>query len=273
MDVSKYKILRSNLGKQIDIPIEIKWDIYGQDDSLDTFQEQVVEKAIGTPKDFELARFENKKYLNSFETLVKYNFYFYTGLTDNFSTATNTDWGLSYLPMGFTNEEIYYTTKPFLNSFFKLDFYDTNKLTTQRNYFTIILPANQSSDAKFLISQYLPLVNVSIPTYTLDYVNQKEGYFLYWLKSRDFYNIDTFYMSAKFFNANTGQFVRMMNRSQGSSQILSSKFTFNEEKYFFYKVVMDYSDFTYQIFDIAGSSPTRVGKTSAPINWYEYRNP
>ena len=80
-------------------------------------------------------------------------------------------------------------------------------------------------------------------------------------------------MSAKFFNANTGQFVRMMNRSQGSSQIQSSKFTFNEEKYFFYKVVMDYSDFTYQIFDIAGSSPTRVGKTSAPINWYEYRNP
>lgn len=273
MTVSKYKILRSNLDKQIDIPIEIKWDMYGQDDSLDVFQQQSVEKAIGKPKDFELARFSNKQYPNSYETQVKYNFHFYTGSTDNFQSATNSDWGISYLPMGFTNNEIYYTTKPFLKSFFKLDFYDTNKLATQRNYFSIILPANQSSDAKFSISQYLPDVNISIPTYTLDYVNQKEGYFFYWLKSRDFYNIDTFYMSAKFFNANTGQFVRMVNKSQGSPQLQSSKFTFSEEKYFFYKVVMNYSDFTYEIFDISGASPVRVGKTSNPINWYEYINP
>ena len=39
MNVSKYKILSSNLDKQIDIPIEIKWDLYGQDDDLDKFQE------------------------------------------------------------------------------------------------------------------------------------------------------------------------------------------------------------------------------------------
>jgi hypothetical protein len=43
MIVNKYKILRSNLDKQIDIPIEIKWDLYGQDDDLDKFQEQVVD--------------------------------------------------------------------------------------------------------------------------------------------------------------------------------------------------------------------------------------
>ena len=272
MAVSKYKILRSNLDKQIDIPIEIKWDFYGQDDSLDAFQEDVVEKAIGIPKDFELARFQNKQYFNSFETLVKYNFSFYTGLTDNFSTASQNDWGLSYQPLGFTLEEIYYTTKPFTKSFFKLDFYDTPQTKTQRNYFSIILPANQSSDAKFSISQYLPDVNISIPTYTLDYVNQKEGYFFYWLKSREFYNLDTFYMTAKFFNANTGQFIKMMTRSQGSPQLANSKFTFNEEKYFYYKVVMDYSDYTYQIFDIV-NQPTRVGSTQNPINWYEYRNP
>ena len=62
MNVSKYKILRSNLDKQIDIPIEIKWDLYGQDDDLDKFQEDVIEDAIGKPKDFELARFQNKQY-------------------------------------------------------------------------------------------------------------------------------------------------------------------------------------------------------------------
>jgi hypothetical protein len=79
-------------------------------------------------------------------------------------------------------------------------------------------------------------------------------------------------MTAKFFNANTGQFIKMMTRSQGSPQLANSKFTFNEEKYFYYKVVMDYSDYTYQIFDIV-NQPTRVGSTQNPINWYEYRNP
>jgi len=272
MTVNKYKILRSSLDKQIDIPVEIKWDFYGQDDSLDVFQEEVVEKAIGKPKDFELTRFQNKQYFNSFETSVRYNFYFYNGLLDEFESATPTDWALTYTPLGFTLEEIYYTTKPFLKSFFKLDFYDTTSLKTQRNYFSVILPANQSSNKKFSISQYLPQVDISIPTNTLDYVNQKEGYFFYWLKSREFYNIDTFYMTAKFFNANTGQFIKMMNRSQASPQLVNSKFSFDEEKYFYYKVVMDYNDYTYQIFDIF-QQPTRVGNISNPINWYQYINP
>jgi hypothetical protein len=273
MIVNKYKILRSNLDKQIDIPIEIKWDLYGQDDDLDKFQEQVVEDAIGKPKDFELARFQNKQYNNSFDTSVNYEFNFYTGLTNEINSSVVTDWGTTYLSQGFTNEEIYYTTKPFLKSFFKLDFYNTTETRTQRVYFSIVLPANQSKDAQFSISPYLPPVNVSIPIYNLDYVNQKEGYFLYWLKSRDFYDIDTFYMRVKFFNGSTGQFITLMNRSQASPQLTSSKYTFDSSKYLYYKVVLNYVDFTYQIFDIAGPTQVRVGGVTNPIKFYEYINP
>ena len=273
MIVNKYKILRSNLGKQIDIPIEIKWDLYGQDDDLDKFQEQVVEDAIGKPKDFELARFQNKQYANSFDTSVNYEFNFYSGLTNEINSSVITDWGTTYLPQGFTNEEIYYTTKPFLKSFFKLDFYNTTETRTQRVYFSIVLPANQSKDAQFSISPYIPPVNVSIPIYNLDYVNQKEGYFLYWLKSRDFYDIDTFYMRVKFFNGSTGQFITLMNRSQASPQLTSSKYNFDSSEYLYYKVVLNYTDFTYQIFDIVGPTEVRVGGVTNPIKFYEYINP
>lgn len=273
MTVNKYKILKSTLDRQIDIPIEMKWDLYGQDDSINEFQKSAVEKAIGKPKDFELARFQNKKYFNSYDTSVNYNFYFYTGLTENLNNSTITDWGLTYNSQGFSNEEIYYTTNPFLKSFFKLDFYDTNESKTQKNYFTVILPANQSSDIQAQISQYLPNVNISVPTYTLDFINQKEGYFLYWLKSKEFYNIDTFYMSAKFFNGSTGQFIKMMNRSQGSANLNSSKFTFDGDFYFYYKVKMNYSDYTYEIYDYVTGQDVRVGSTVSPIKWYEYVNP
>jgi hypothetical protein len=271
MSVNKFKIVKTSTDKYIDIPVEIKWDFYGRDDSINEIQEDIIEKVIGKPKDFELSRFENKQYLNTYETSVNYNFYFYNGQINNVNTSIPSYWNLSYNSEGFSDKDIYYTTKPFQKSFFKLDFYDTTDSKTQKNYFTVILFANQSLDELKSISLYLPDVNISVPKYKLDFVGQqKEGYFLYWLKSREFLNIDTFYMSAKFFNGGTGNFVKMMNKSQGS---LSDKFGFKGEDYFYYKTILDYSDYTYQIFDFSSGSDLRVGDGANPINWYEYVNP
>jgi len=269
MSVNKFKIVKTSTDKYIDIPVEIKWDFYGRDDSIDEIQEDIIEKVIGKPKDFELARFENKQYPTTYETAVNYNFYFFSGSPTNI--ANSNSWGLSYNSEGFSNKDIYYTTKPFQKSFFKLDFYDTRDSKTQKNYFTVILYANQSSDELKSISVYLPDVNISVPKFKLDFVgSQKEGYFFYWLKSEEFLNIDTFYMSAKFFNGSAGYFIKMMNKSQGS---LSDKFGFKGEDYFYYKVKLDYSDYTYQIFDFSNGTDLRVGNEGNPINWYEYVNP
>lgn len=56
-----------------------------------------------------------------------------------------------------------------------------------------------------------PNVDIKLPDFVLDYIGDKEGYFIYWLKDPNYINIDSFFMSAKFFNAKTGQFIRMMN--------------------------------------------------------------
>jgi WD40 repeat protein len=106
----------------------------------------------------------------------------------------------------------------------------------------------------------------------LDYVGDKEGFFIYWLKNTGFLNVRTFYMTAKFFDAKTGIFVKMMNRPQSTLTGIN-KLNFPQESYFYYKVVLDYDDYTYKIYDINTGYDVLVGDSSNPIKWYEYINP
>ena len=103
----------------------------------------------------------------------------------------------------------------------------------------------------------------------LDYIGDKEGFFIYWLRSRLYINLDKFYMSAKFFNGRTGNFVRLLNRPQ--STLLGNYYTFNSEDYFYYEVQLDYDDKTYEI--ISTTTNNRVGDEINPVSWYEYINP
>jgi hypothetical protein len=147
-----------------------------------------------------------------------------------------------------------------------LDFYDTDDVNTQTIYFTIIIPVQQGASELASISPIIPDVNIRIPSFKLDFVGDKEGFFIYWLRKKDVIDLDTFYMSAKFFNARLGGFMTMMTTPQSN---LPDKFIFDARKYFYYKVTLDYNKFTYSIYDITGN---RTGTISS-IKWYEYVNP
>ena len=131
---------------------------------------------------------------------------------------------------------------------------------------TIIIPTQQGYK-KPAMMQRTP-VEIKIPKFTLDYVGDKEGYFIYWLKKRTFLNIDTFFMTAKFFNAEKGYFVKMMN--QGQFNIVANPYNFDTLTNFYYPVKLDYDTQTYQVFN---SNDQRVGLATNPIKWYEYVNP
>jgi hypothetical protein len=263
--------------KYINIPIEIKWDFIGQDDAVEEYQQNVVEEVIGFPGDFEVLRFAHAPYSNDTKTDIKYDFYFFADNTGNVpvnpsllvtqSTTTISNWITSYIPEGFTEIDIYYYVKPFTKSFFKLDFYDTKDAITQTNYFTVILPVQQGNTNVGVVSSLLPPVNIKIPSFKLDYVGDKEGFFLYWLRNTKFLDISKFYMTAKFFDARLGIFVKMMNTPQ-IPPIIPSPFTFNPEDYFYYEVRLNYNEKTYEVWD----NNNRVGTTSS-IKWYEYINP
>jgi len=278
--------------KTINIPVELSWDYLGLDDALDEYENKIVEDVIGTGRDFEVTRFEHAPSDGTSEsTEINYEFYFYSG--GELNNIYN--WSNNYIAEGFTTQEIFYFSNSFANSFFKLDFYDTVDEKRQTNYITIIIPTQQGLKTTALMNR----TNVSIkkPKFVLDFVGDKEGFFIYWLKKRTFLDISTFYMTAKFFNAKTGQFTKMMtgkgfnpgsntpctdpwpsltlqDSTLGPQAFLScagntKPFVFDNAIYFYYTVKLDYETQTYKVFNTNGQ---RMGQ-EIPIKWYQYVNP
>ncbi len=271
--MNKFYFTTPTSNKTINVPIEIEWDFLNRTDSIELYEDEVLGEVIGLPKDFEVSRFSHDSYSPNEQTKIKYEFHFWNpNSTQPINTTTNVnDWVSSYIAEGFLTTEVYYFSNPFTNSFFKLDFYDTNDVKTQKNYFTVIIPVQQGETMSANISQSTPPVQIKKPVFNLDFIGDKEGFFFYWLLDREYLNLDTFYMSAKFFDAKLGVFVKMMTTPQAS--LPSSRFTFDGSRYFFYQVKLNYNKKTYQVFEFPYGNNDRIGITNKPIKWYEYVNP
>lgn len=291
MDVNKIQIAQNGfVDRQITIPIQLTWDYLGLDQSIDEYETQVITEVIGVGRDFEVTRFAHAAMNEGPQisrlggviggptsapavddlTEIRYEFNFFSGG----SLTATTNWDTNYQFEDFTTEEIYYYTNNFSNSFFKLDLYDSTDDSRQTNYITIIIPTQQglTMDATM---QRQP-VRIKKPYFVLDYVGDKEGFFVYWLKKRNFLDIKTFFMTAKFYDAKKGYFVKMMNMSQ--AEIAGDKFSFDSSQYFYYRLELDYVKHNYQVFNLNPNqhiydlTGQRAG-SSVPIKWYEYVNP
>jgi len=272
MSVNKVTIVPDGIDKQINIPVRLTWDYLGLDMAIEEYETEVITEAIGVGRDFEISRFANAPDVTTNNTEINYEFYFYSGG----STYDINNWTINYMSEGFTPQDLYYYTNNFSNSFFKLDFYDNTDDKKQTNYLTIIIPTQQG--LKMTTQMQRIVVDVRKPKFILDYVGDKEGFFLYWLKKRNFLDIDTFYMSAKFYNAKTGQFTKLMTNNktptgvigpQASFPLNSNQYLFDNNTLFYYIVNLDYKNQTYQVVNSDGQ---RLG-TTIPIKWYEYLNP
>lgn len=285
--MNKFRFTVKQNDTEINLPIEIKFDGLGREDLVRQYEDDVLEQIINPVEDFEVTRYSHNEWLDSNnvkKTSTTYSFNFFDR-SKNITSTTIADNGLwvsdynyidpavfsTYSGITFTDKEVYYYANSFKRSFFKLDFYDSVKSENQQIYFTIIIPTQQGRKESVDIGTVsVPnVVDIRRPTFDLDFVGDKEGYFIYWLKSREYININDFYMSAKFFNAKTGEFTRMMNRPQSS---LSQKFNFDKEEYFYYKVSLDVNNYEYEVFNTYGTQ-NRVGTLIDNINWYEYVNP
>jgi hypothetical protein len=252
----------------INIPVQITFDNLGREDGIKAFENDVLKDIINGIDDFETTRFANAPYsTNPSITEVNYQFYFFN-YSNNISSATVSAWSDLYGNQTFTNSEVYYFANSFKNSFFKLDFYDTNTNENQRAYFSVIIPTQQGTTINASIGTGPQTVKIKRPYFILDYIGaDKEGFFFYWLKNPSYLTNTTFYMSAKFFDGKFGVYVKMMKVPQIPPTIPST-FQF-ESKYFYYKVNIDYVNKTYEILDDLN---VMVGTTSY-IKWYEYINP
>ena len=169
---NSYKFTVPGTNQTISIPIEIKWDLIGRDESVDEYQDKVLTDVIGVPDDFEILRFEHKEYttatINGHPTILSnkksnltYEFNFYSGNPSSVTSSTVNNWVNNYNPEGFSDIELYYKIQPFKKSFYKLDFYDSTDPKTQTISFSIILTTT-NSETKNVTTVYTKILSVNI---------------------------------------------------------------------------------------------------------------
>ena len=114
--MNKYRFTIPENDGYINIPVEIKWDYYGRDTSIEKYERSVLEDIIGSPKDFEITRFSHESHSNNTRTDINYEFNFFDnspGTGQNILVATTANWETTYLNEGFSSEQIYYYENPF----------------------------------------------------------------------------------------------------------------------------------------------------------------
>ena len=267
MDANRIKIVKTGIDEYVNIPINMQWDFTGRDEAISEYETSVIEEVIGQGTDFEISRFPQDIF-SDFTSAINYEFYFYDYLLP-ITANTIGNWGISYLNVGFTPQQIYYYAKPFTKSFFKLDLYNSPEDKNQQLYLSIILPVQQGDTQTVILSPQIGPIEIKKPKMILDYIGDKEGFFIYWLRKRDYIDVDKFYMTANFFDGRTGVFRQMTNTKQ--DLITPNKFTFDNSKYFYYRVDLDYNNKTYKVYST--STNLRVGDSITPIKFYEYVNP
>ena len=251
--MNKIKILKTDTNSKIQIPIFENWDYSNREDSINTYSEDVLRELAGSGFDYEIARFSRKPtYIPATgvnNTQIKHVFKFYNPDTNS--------WSENYInPNYFSFNEIKNNDKVFRNCFFKLDMYDRQEQSKRKNFLTIVLQNNQDT---FTYTNNGKDYILKKPSYTLDYNTTSEGFFIYWFKDSSILNLNSLYMTAKFFNSKTGEFVTFVNKS-----ITSTKIT---DPQFYYKVNFNFLNYTYTY------TETQNNNELDTITWYEYLNP
>ena len=75
--MNKYRFNIQPGDRYLNIPIEIKTDMLGRDDLVDKFEDETIEKVINPIEDFEVTRYAHKKYEDTNETALNYEFLFF----------------------------------------------------------------------------------------------------------------------------------------------------------------------------------------------------
>jgi len=253
MDVNKVKILytgQTNINMVV--PISENWDFLNRGDTIDVYMEEVIDQVIKEPIDFEIIRF-GKVVRNGVTSLV-YNFNFFNFIDNTYENSY-------VLPNRFNAYQLFYNEKPFSNSFFKLDFYDSQDKVNQKLYLSIVLSTRlkQSTEIKSYKGKDY---TVKKPYFTLDYQGEKEGYFVYFFENFNVVEIDTFYVSAKFFSGLDGTYTQFINTPQNT--LLNQ--TEVDDEYFYIKYKLFYDTKEYNVY----APNTAFDLPAASATWYEF---
>ena len=293
--MSKVRIVK---GKSLNIPIslETKFDITGQEDLIEKFSDDVLQDIINPVKDYEVSKF-----IHNYDDNGDNGLYIAASFIDK--SGDTPFWIDEYYPQEFEERELVLFSNAVKNSFFKLDFFDTTSRERQKLQLTKIIPiylsnlsiydadydeiadykddmvdidgdgvndntaGNNDYGDRFEDSSKLTRIDVGtyiVPNIYSNNVKNNEVSDLFVFKSLNTKPFNEFYMGCRFFNAKTGDVVRMTNDPLVDSGI-------NPKKDFYYKVKLNRQKLTYEIYDYSdGVEGNRVGDSEDnPLMFYQ----
>lgn len=257
------KILTStdNLNVSLNIEQDFKTDLGWEEGALQ-MEEQILSEIINPIENYETVRYIHKPYTSDNgveQTDIWFQFYFLNG-----STYVN-----DYEPTGLSNKENALMLKQTVKSFFRLEFFKTpNGVKPDRTNRKLVFAKNLS----------LPLGEKYFHTTFNDYIylpvfmgsnyRNKENMYLFWFQDESPFSGttitgNTFWMTAKFYNAEDGTISDFVNKpnltdifSDGRIGKSGNPIKFYEKKStdsiteyedLYYKMTIDKSDYSYII--------------------------
>lgn len=238
----------------------------GWEESMVIFEDEVLDTIINPAENYEVARFIHKSYTstnNVEQTDIWYYFYF--------TNSDETYYTQDYNVVGIDTKENAKLLKQATKSFFKLEFYKTpnNEPPTRKNR-KLVFSRNLSLPLgeKYFYNGNNINEYIHFPVFTGSNYRNKENMYFFWFQDESVLSGtsisgETFFMTAKFFNADNGSVIDFTNKeTYHDGQI-------NEENDLYYLVEIERTGYTYQIYRYNGSKGSRIGKTGSPIKFYD----
>lgn len=266
-------ILRKNtdlnllLNHELDFQMNLGWQ-----ESMQQFEDEVLEDIINPIENYETVRYIHKPSVNA-ESDIWFYFYF----SDNGDYSK----GLDYSLVGISPKENAKMLRQSTESFFRLEFYKT-PATNVNGTRIYEAPTRQNRKLVFTKNLTLPLgekyfytplqENIHVPVFHGSNYTNKENMYLFWFQDESVLtetNLsgtttgNTFFMTAKFFNATDGKITDFYN------DVYSTSHEVKEYEDMYFQVDIDKTNYSYKIYKFNGSKGTQVGTSSSPIKFYE----
>ena len=276
------EILRKNIDLNIILNQETDFQTNaGWQENLVAFEDEILSTILNPIENYETVRYIHKPYSVTGTTIpsgftqtdIWFYFYFQSGGT----------YVQDYTPQGITLLENEKMMKQSSESFFRLEFFKTPGILNNSGY-TIGYepPTRQNRKLVFAKNLALPLGEkyyytplggyIHLPVFKGSNYENKENMYFFWFQDESVLketNLsgsttgNTFFMTAKFFNAKDGSIQDFTN------DCFSTGYTLNEQNNMYYQVDIDKTDYSYQVFSFSGTTGSQRGKTDTQIKFFE----
>lgn len=240
----------------------------GREEALEQFENETIRTIINPAENYETMRYIHKPYsgITSNPTDTQSDIWFYFYFYNQSGTHVG---GLDYSLIGIDHIENAKQLRQTTKTFFRLEFFMVpDGEVPDRTNRKLVFAKNLSFPLgeKVFYTGFNDYINV--PIFNGSNYRNKENMYLFWFQEDDAFTGTmltgtTFYMTARFFNGEDGTILNFSNTS------LSTNTSVLEYRDLYYKVTIDRSDYSYQVFRYSGTTGTRIGESGDPIKFYE----